>query len=40
MVAPMKSNNEILAEIIATLNENQTEYLLHLVQALFCQTAD
>ena len=36
----MKGNKEILTEIIETLNENQTEYLLHLVKALFCQTAD
>ena len=36
----MKGNKEILTEIIETLNENQTEYLLHLVNALFCQTSD
>ena len=33
----MKGNKDTLMEIIATLNENQTEYLLHLVQALFCK---
>jgi hypothetical protein len=40
MAAPMKSNDEMLTEIIATLNENQKEYLLHLAKALFCQAAD
>ena len=36
----MNGNKDTLMEIIATLNENQTEYLLHLVKALFCQTPD
>lgn len=40
MAAPMKSTKEKIQEIIETLNENQAEYVYHLMNALFCQTAD
>ena len=33
----MKGSKDKLMEVIETLNENQAEYLLHLVQALFRQ---
>lgn len=40
MAAYMKTEKESLIELIETLSENQVEYLRHLVEALFCQTAN
>jgi predicted CopG family antitoxin len=40
MAADMKTEKESLIELIETLSEKQVEYLRHLAEALFCQTAD
>ena len=40
MAAYMKTEKESLIELIETLSESQAEYLRHLVEALFCQTAN
>ena len=40
MAAYMKTEKESLIELIETLSENQAEYLRHLAEALFCQTAN